>query len=140
MDRFACAGWACIAAVAGAMTLVLIAPPPAGAATGCAEQVIHDWSEDGRVDGCGVHHDGVGVLRERVADQVERVRRACERSRWVGDEGAASTHLEQRGRHGVIGPCLTDPAPAHCPVDGRSASRAAGSRRGRPAGAVRPAP
>jgi hypothetical protein len=33
------------------MTLVLIAPPPAGAATACAEQVIHDWSEDGRVDG-----------------------------------------------------------------------------------------
>jgi hypothetical protein len=50
MDRFARAGWACIAAMAGAMTLVLTAPA-AGAATACAEHVIHDWSEDGRVDG-----------------------------------------------------------------------------------------
>jgi hypothetical protein len=50
MNRFARAGSACIAAIAGALTLVLTAPP-AGAASACAERVIQDWSDNGRVDG-----------------------------------------------------------------------------------------
>ena len=50
MDRFARAGWACIAAIAGAVTLVFAAPP-AGAASSCASRVIQDWSDNGRVDG-----------------------------------------------------------------------------------------
>jgi hypothetical protein len=70
MDRFARAGWACIAAIAGAMTLALTAPL-AGAATACAEQVIDDWSDDGRVDGVyelSCYHEAVEAIPADIRD------------------------------------------------------------------------
>ena len=50
MDRSARALIARIAAIAGASTLAL-SVSPALAATPCAERVIADWSDDGRIDG-----------------------------------------------------------------------------------------
>jgi hypothetical protein len=49
MDRFARAWGARIAVIAGALSLALLADPASGAAP-CAQRVLDDWSDNGRVD------------------------------------------------------------------------------------------
>jgi hypothetical protein len=50
MSRYVHAQWAWVVAIAGVLTLAVCASP-ASAATECAEKVIGDWSDNGRVDG-----------------------------------------------------------------------------------------
>lgn len=49
MNRRARARWACIAIIAGALTLGLLAAPAGGAAP-CSARVLADWSDNGRID------------------------------------------------------------------------------------------
>ena len=49
MNRLARARWACIAIIAGALTLGLLAGPAGGAAL-CSARVLDDWSDNGRID------------------------------------------------------------------------------------------
>jgi hypothetical protein len=50
MDRFVHAVAACVAATAGVLALVLVAAPAGVAASPCADRVVQDWSDNGRVD------------------------------------------------------------------------------------------
>jgi hypothetical protein len=107
MDRFARAGWACIFAIAGAVTLVLSATP-AEAASACADRVIQDWSDNGRVDGIY----GLSCYEEAVDAIPSDLRDYTNAAEVIERALNAAVREKAGGRSPAPGPRVAESAPS----------------------------
>ncbi len=108
MNRLARARWACIAVIAGALTLGLLAGPAGGAAP-CSARVLDDWSDNGRIDRLyplRCYEEAIDAIPSDVRDYtnavsvIERALTAAIRSTPPDNErpgGQAAAGLESTG-------------------------------------------
>lgn len=117
MTRFTHARTACFAVIVGALALGLFASPAAGASS-CAQRVIDDWSDNGRIDRIYELHcyeeaiQAIPVdLRDytNAADVIERALTAAVRqqsSSGIANVGSQATEVDTSGASALPLPLL----------------------------------
>jgi hypothetical protein len=117
MTRFAHARTACLAVFVGAMALALFASPATGAPS-CAQRVIDDWSDNGRIDQIYQLHCYEGALQAipvdlrdytNAADIIERALTDAVRQRssvGIADVGSQAAEVDTSGASALPLPLL----------------------------------